>query len=34
MDLIDLVQARGRWWSLVNAAKKPSGSIKCGEILD
>jgi len=21
MDLIDLVQARDRWWSLVNAAK-------------
>ena len=34
MDWIELAQVRDRWWALVNAVKKPSGSIECGEFLD
>jgi hypothetical protein len=31
---IDLAKNRERWWGLVNAVMKPSGSLKCGEFLD
>jgi hypothetical protein len=34
MNRTDLAQNGERWWGLVNAVMKPSGSIKCGEFLD
>jgi predicted RNA-binding Zn ribbon-like protein len=35
MDWIGLVQDRDRWWaSMGECGNEPSGSIKCGEILD
>jgi hypothetical protein len=33
IDWIELSWGRDRWRALVNAVKKPSGSIKCGEFL-
>jgi hypothetical protein len=33
MNWIDLAQDRDQWRSLVNTIMKPSGSIKCWEVL-
>ena len=34
IDWIDLAQDRDSLWALVNAVKKHTGSITCGEFLD
>jgi len=34
MDWIELAQDRNRWRTRVTAVNGPSGSIKCGEVLD
>ena len=34
MDWSDLARDRDSWSTLVNAAVKPSGSIKCEQFLD
>ena len=34
MDWIDLARNRDRWRGLCECGNEPSGSIKCGEVLD
>jgi hypothetical protein len=34
MDWINLAQDRDQWRALVNTVMKPSGSIKCWEVLE